>query len=100
VLAGLLMLVALVLPFGASMGGFLAPDEGASALVVLAIAGGFVLGVVIDRAADSLLEGWLGYQRLRFATDERIAAERTRLVPKSVALADPFPENWMRDCLM
>ena len=71
-----------------------------TALVTIAVAAGFVLGVVVDRASDTLLDRWLGAWRMSFAHG---ALKQTGELLESVgknpeAFTDAFPEDWMRYC--
>ena len=98
VLAGGLMLTAFVLPFVAAGELSLhATSDAFSALIAIAIGAGFVLGVVIDRAADTLMERWQGRARLRFAYHTRCSRDRAALIGTAARIIDVFPEGWMRD---
>jgi hypothetical protein len=59
------------------------------------IASGFVLGVVIDRMGDSLLDRREKRGRLRVAWNPTVRRQRERLTGKGV-IDDPFPEDWLR----
>lgn len=96
VLAGVLFLAALVAPAVAA--GWRPGDLGADVLVPAAIAAGFMLGVIIDRLADSILERWERMERLAFAHDPRTERRRRALIGTK-PFADPFPEEWMRHTL-
>lgn len=97
VLAGILMLVALLLPGVAAHSVVFPATLDGSVLVAVAIAAGFVLGVIVDRASDTLLDRWLGYRRLRFAYRPRLARQRAELLGADRGATDCFPEDWMRD---
>ena len=107
VLAGILMLVALLIPAVAienGIGAGVADGLDGSAIVAVAIAAGFVLGVIVDRAADTLLDQWLGACRLQFAYTPRVRDQRRTWIESAqsrssapLAVADCFPEDWMRD---
>jgi hypothetical protein len=91
VLAGMLMLAALLLPAHAcgAFKGALTESE-----IAIAIAAGFILGVITDRCADSILELWDGRQRFKVAWHPRLWEQREALLQKTIA-QDPFPEDWM-----
>jgi hypothetical protein len=93
VLAGLLMLVVLLLPAVAAK---LIPLTVSAEMFAAAIAAGFVLGVVVDRSADTILERWLGLARCRFAFKARVMKQRAELLGKNATVSDCFPEAWMR----
>lgn len=93
VLAGVLFLAALVAPAVAA--GWRVGDLGADVLVPATIAAGFMLGIIIDRVADSILERWERIERIKFARDDRTQDRRKALVGNG-PVRDPFPEEWMR----
>ena len=111
VLAGILMLAALLLPAVAvnSVNQAMPLPQGldGTALVAVAVAAGFVLGVLVDRAADSLLDRWLVGCRFRFALGKEVKRNRERLIgfeskttgleAAALVVKDFFPEDWMRD---
>jgi hypothetical protein len=92
VLTGLVLLAALLMP--AVAGGAL-PIQLDDGTIAVAIAAGFLLGVVADRCADTILSRWEGLDRCRFAWRGEVPAQRRALVGTEDA-KDPFPENWMR----
>jgi len=92
VLAGLLMLAALLFP--AYNTGLLQLDPSAD-IVGVSLALGFALGVVVDRSADTILDRWLGALRLKFALKEGVLCQRKALISDST-VHDIFPENGMR----
>lgn len=97
VLTGLLMLAVLLLPAYVHSGGNLVVDGDVG--VVLAIASGFLLGVVIDRCTDSILALWEARLRCQFAWKDSVIEDRDRLEHLGAELRDPFPEDWLRNKL-
>jgi hypothetical protein len=99
VLTGLLMLTALLMPAFAgkalSVNASTAPQ-----LLTLAIAVGFMLGVVVDRCADTLLARWEGRARCIFAWERDVPDQRQAMVKGGDHVHDPFPEDWMRIQMM
>jgi len=96
VLTGILALAALLLPVLASV--HVQPELTAET-IALWIAIGFLLGVVIDRCADSLLGRWEGFIRCRYANAPEVETVRAILVGTS-EVKDVFPEGWMRVKMM
>lgn len=96
VLTGLLALAALLLPALVAAGTNLDLTAETAALWV---AGGFLLGVVVDRCADSIMARWEGFLRCKYAFHEELASVRGRLLGDQPA-TDPFPEHWMRVKMM
>jgi hypothetical protein len=96
VLTGILALAALLLPILASMN---FQPELTAETVALWIAAGFLIGVVVDRCADSILERWEGFVRCKYAYTEAVSTARAALVAGR-SLEDAFPEGWMRVRMM
>ena len=75
VLAGLLMLAALLFP---AYNADLLPLNPSADIVGVSLALGFALGVVVDRSADTILDRWLGALRLKFALKEGVLVNARR----------------------
>jgi hypothetical protein len=96
VLTGILALAALLLPLLASTN---VQPELTTEAVALWIAAGFLVGVVVDRCADSILARWEGFVRCRYAYADDVSSARAALVGGR-SVKDAFPEGWMRVRMM
>ncbi len=96
VLTGVLALAALLLPLLASLS---EQPKLTAETIATSVALGFLLGVIVDRCADSLLGRWEGFIRCRYACSKEVTRERRALIGLKPA-RDVFPENWMRVKMM
>lgn len=98
VLTGVITLAVLLLPaFAAGWDPAWYGIAGETA-VAAGLGVGFLIGVVVDRSADTLLDRWLGMARLRFAYNSDIEKQRRAMCGSGVT--DCFPEDWMRTRLL
>lgn len=97
VLTGLLMLAVLLTPAAVAYPELWELLKSGDLLAPL-IAAGFILGVVVDRCADSVLETWEAQTRCKFATSKTIEDQRAAIGATDVV--DRFPEDWMRNFVM
>jgi hypothetical protein len=93
-LAGIVMLGSVALPFLTAHREKAFDLTGEDGRVTLILALGFLLGVVVDRCGDTIIERWEGALRCQFAWEPRTLRERHAHV--AAVVTDPFPEDWLR----
>jgi len=99
VLTGVVTLTVLLLPAVAAGWDPAASALGRESAIAIGLGLGFLIGVVVDRCADTLLDRWLAVARLSFAHKTRTATQRDAICALE-PVTDCFPEDWMRNRLL